>query len=205
MRGHSENINMSLDLINTLLDQTCYIDALTFSGGEPTLNIELINQTLNLLKQKNILLGSFYIITNGVEQSIDLIHTMIQYYQYSENKDECGFRISGDSFHHIEPPDISLYSALSFFRKDQSFYEYDPKSIIDEGYAMENGLGKQGIIVDDQSAIFSNNILTITGLTYVGATGNILTTCDASYVNEPEYALGNILDESIYEIYKPCL
>ena len=54
LRGDTEQIDIETKYINQLLHNVTEINQLTFTGGEPFLNIEAIVHTKNFIKKHNI-------------------------------------------------------------------------------------------------------------------------------------------------------
>ena len=68
LRGDAEAVDIQEKYIDAFLDSFAnagYISSLTFTGGEISLNIPAIRYTLNAVKERNISVGSFYMVTNG--------------------------------------------------------------------------------------------------------------------------------------------
>lgn len=66
MKGDAENLDMSVDIMEKVLDQTDTIEKLVFTGGEPFLNFNGIIQFMTKLVERNIDLHYLEIETNGV-------------------------------------------------------------------------------------------------------------------------------------------
>ena len=88
--------------VETLLDQVEYISTITFTGGEPSMNIDCISKTLELCKKKNIEVGSFYIATNGYKITEEFVMACLRWYSYCQEKDMCLVNVSNDIFHSSE-------------------------------------------------------------------------------------------------------
>lgn len=65
LRGEAQRSNIDHSYITSLLENVSYISSLTFSGGEPSLNVKAIQFTLQELVRLNIPVNNFYIVTNG--------------------------------------------------------------------------------------------------------------------------------------------
>ena len=76
MRGEPQNLDMNSTYIEEIFKNTAYIGVIHFGGGEPTLNIPILKETLKLAKKYNIIVLNIDIITNGKEvpdEFIDII------------------------------------------------------------------------------------------------------------------------------------
>ena len=65
LRGDAQNMDMSFEMFKKLLDITEGIDTLSFTGGEPALNIPFMEKTLEYVKEKGIPVYNIFIATNG--------------------------------------------------------------------------------------------------------------------------------------------
>ena len=77
LRGDAEAVDIQERYIDAFLDSFAnagYISSLTFTGGEISLNIPAIRYTLNAVRERNISVGSFYMVTNGkaVDKMVEL-------------------------------------------------------------------------------------------------------------------------------------
>jgi len=117
LRGEPMNKNISKVYIDQLLIQVDSISTVTFTGGEPTLNVLIMNYFLNRVKELNIPISSFYIATNGVKITEEFILFCLKMYSYCDEKEFCSVDVSNDIYHSYECDyDISLLSGLSFFK-----------------------------------------------------------------------------------------
>lgn len=104
MRGDAQDVDMSHETIDRLLDQTESIGTLHFSGGEPTLNIDGMRYFLDGMKNRNITLNKLKIIINGYSVTDEFINLMKDYYDYIEFNADYGrnkicINISCDRYH----------------------------------------------------------------------------------------------------------
>ena len=68
LRGDAENVDIQERYIDAFLDsfeKGACISYIVFSGGEISLNIPAIRYILKAVKERNISVGSFYMVTNG--------------------------------------------------------------------------------------------------------------------------------------------
>lgn len=82
MRGDAQNLDMSTDIFNSILDQTACISQLNFSGGEPTLAPGFMDYCVEEMKRRAIPLGGVSYITNGVELSDEVKSFLLNAYEY---------------------------------------------------------------------------------------------------------------------------
>ena len=63
MKGEAQNIDMSVEVIDKLLESVVSIGTLLFTGGEPTMNLQGMKYFLDVIKSKGISLNKLQIIT----------------------------------------------------------------------------------------------------------------------------------------------
>lgn len=82
IRGDAENVDIQERYIDAFLDsfdKGACISSIVFSGGEISLNIPAIRYILKAVKERNISVGSFYMVTNGkaVDKMADLLSRVL--------------------------------------------------------------------------------------------------------------------------------
>lgn len=180
LRGDPENLDIDTSFITTTLEQLKdeYLEV-TFTGGEPTLNLAAIQHTIDEIRRLNIVLSSFYIATNGNDLSINFASVCLQLYALAAEKEMCSVALSADDHHeYIPDDDLSLISGLSFFSKRDE----------DRNYFTKNGYGiRQGRFADygigrelTPAPIITTYDLMDTEV-YLNAKGTIINGCDWSY------------------------
>lgn len=132
MRGEPQNLDMNLTYIEEVFKNTAYIGVLHFSGGEPALNIPVLEGSLELAKKYNVMILNIDIITNGKEVPDSFIDIVKQWKKYcslfNANQQE-GFYLTIDPFHEeIDLKNIKKITAnnLGQIRLDR----YRPKKNI---------------------------------------------------------------------------
>jgi len=200
LRGTSTSINMTDKIIDLTLKNISYISSVTFTGGEPSLNVHSIKYFIQRLRDLDIILGFFYIVTNGKIVSKDLALTLLELYEMVEEPELCQFTISRDQFHDYAEAieKNTIYDGLRFYAKKERPEFLEERFIINEGNAKDNQLGSKELAIPILEVEEFNNDLIIRDTLYIGATGNILTTCDCSYDNEDRHILGNIYSTSLW-------
>lgn len=78
-RGDAQNIDINFSDIDAVLDQTEAIYELSFTGGEPLLNLRAIQYVLYGLYQRGIPLLSLTMVTNGTIYSDEFVDTLKRY------------------------------------------------------------------------------------------------------------------------------
>ncbi len=99
LRGNHEHEYMSIDTLANSLKDIKYIKTLLLSGGEPLLNIILLEQLSSIIAKYNIKIDRIGIITNGTICSKRHIKALSK---IKEKCDEFAFFLSYDLFHRLE-------------------------------------------------------------------------------------------------------
>ena len=212
LRGEAQDVDMPLDVIDKTLDAVNGISTITFSGGEPTLNIPAMKYALKVCKEKNIPVYSFFVATNGKEVTTDFLTCMIDWYAYCY---DCGGEIeisavalSQDMFHDcIDQSNISRLQALSFFDENAKKTDWDKMYLINEGRAAElpsSAYKKREL----DPRLYSYYIegyqtLTVVSYLYFSADGTVKISCDTAYENDA-FSIGNVKDEALVDIMYRC-
>ncbi len=207
LRGDAENMDMKTETVDRLLETAEYIDNLTFSGGEPTLNLDIIRHVLEYVKEHNICVHQFYIVTNGKVVTDEFLTLMVKWYAYCiDNYGEeecCGVALSKDEFHEqIDGHNVALLSALSFFRPEDKNTDFSKAMLINQGRA--EGLSprdyrKRENLPETLYAEECGDGIYIESTLYLSCTGDIVLGCDHSYENMPNNTIGNVSDIDAFE------
>lgn len=203
LRGCSRNKNISYEVIDKILDNYAHISSILFTGGEPTLNVEAISYTIDQIKKRGISVGCFYVVTNGVQFSKELVWKLLEFYAYCSEKDFCGLCISVDEFHqNLSQEAYDMYSGLAFFRNDKEHSNGWDGEIINRGNAMEYGLGtfdkSIGEFSPDCAEMWDDHIQ-YDNILYVNVDGWVFFDCDLSYDMQDKNHTINVKDDSIAE------
>lgn len=208
LRGDPQNIDITDEIIDKALENVSYISSITFTGGEPSLNVGAIRHILDVCRKNEILVGSFFIATNGKEVSVEFLTAILEWYNYicetNEEFDLCSVALSRDQFHE-EIPEKNKNLLKSF-----SFYS-DEKTIIFNGRRQLLNLGRAKNLVDlkrrevnytrgvyameifDDCYCIHDTDITIT------TTGDVLTDCDYAYADTDSIKIGTVFDPSWVE------
>lgn len=82
LRGDAQDLDISNDIIDAILEQTAGIGRLSFTGGEPTLAPDKMNYFVDRMIEKGIPLGGISYITNGVELSEEVKEFLVKAHLY---------------------------------------------------------------------------------------------------------------------------
>lgn len=209
MRGEPQNKDVSRETIETLLQNTESILDILFTGGEISLNTDIIKYTLELCKKYHIPVYGFYIVTNGKEIHNDFLCTCIEWYSYviecGGDTECCGLALSKDMFHEsISYENQSKLQAFSFFREDK-FTDFDKTPLLNLGRAHNiSGFTKREKDYDYEPYVSKdiNNLYNIDDIITVTVDGDILSSCDYEYNNTDNIKIGSVYNPNwITEYY----
>ena len=205
LRGESEDADMSMDKVIPLLERVNAISQITFTGGEPSLNVPFLEDVLTYVKENNIPVYSFYIVTNGKEINDRFLAIIMKWYTYciscGGETEVCGISLSKDNFHEKIPYENELFlKAFSFYRDDKT-QDFRKRPLIREGRAEELSYGEfkfsapkinEEIYVENFDE--TDNVYDLSDALYVTCHGDILADCDLSYRDMEDYKCGNTGD-----------
>lgn len=213
LRGPAEDINISDDVIDRIFQDICYIGTITFTGGEPSLYPEAMDRILKQCKEHEIIVGSFYLVTNGKELSDRFLHSVLDWAIYTAPYDDdevSGISLSTDKFHDSITMDADAVLRRFRFYRDTDHKAYGPIIyLIREGRASE--LDSPNIqfrepevwvsTVDNDMIERSENSLHMIDIRlYISATGEVKLGCDDSYKNMTN-RIGTLSEtRSLYDI-----
>lgn len=205
LRGDAQNMDIDTKHIDSLLSQVDNINELTFTGGEPSLNVEAIRYTIEEIKKRDIGIGSFYIATNGLTIKSDFLLACLELYAMAEYKDGCAVDVSNDIFHNAEGCyDMELLQGLSFVKKKFHTDEYDYNkfsTILGEGRGANYSINETEYPEHETQEEIMMNML------YLNCQGNMLLDCDLSYeTQEMKEAIFCKVEDltSTIETYEEC-
>lgn len=191
LRGCAENLDINNSYITTMLEAINKLQVsyeVTFSGGEPMLNLKAIEHYITECKRLNISHSSFYISTNGISNNDEqFIILLLKLYSMSYIKELCAVDISNDEFHDEVNQDLyeeSLLSGLSFASKKFTENYQEIKYLINQGNYQSNfNTGRSLTPVKIENFENIHNFLEETHI-YLNAKGNVISGCDWSYNNQ---------------------
>ncbi len=210
LRGEAQSMNMSDKVIHSLMSRVDHIPHVTFSGGEPTLNVHAIRKFYEYMRWRNVEVGSFYVVTNGKIASRSLVSVLNDMYDLCTDRDEemCRLAVSQDYYHERYDPKTglkrlpSIYQDLPYYRPEDK-KDINPKYIINEGRAYWNGIGMVNREAEGWEVSYCAGEFYIQNTIYISANGNINLGCDFSFDRCDEEAIGNILDDKMLEDHIP--
>lgn len=143
LRGGPGTGDMNPEILRDFLKQVDEIDEITFTGGEPSLNIPIMREFYKICEEYQIPVKSFFVATNGKENQLELATFLLEQYDKAEYKDMCGVALSIDAFHD---DDIShMVKGLAFYTTTKEHAPNDCDWPIPVGNALTWGLGGDNI------------------------------------------------------------
>ena len=151
---------------NFIFKDIDYVYGITFTGGEPLTQVNTIIEVLDYIKEHNIGLGYFYIVSNGTIYSRKLMNVLDYFYNYYvDEKEISAFEISQDQYHveldALRKQNIWKYQELvDAFGYDFIHLENRKKilSVIKEGNAR--------FFLDGRESFYNNGIFTYDSFFY---------------------------------------
>lgn len=196
LRGPAENLDINLSLLHKIA-KTIIPNTITFTGGEPALNLSAIESYIKFAESENTLPSSFFIATNGSVNQLDLAILALKLYQKMEDKEYCAISISKDQFHEDfldgdAEEEAEILKGLKFYStmKEHQDNTYDADWILPTGNAALNGLGLQNVKMiekgsdklyvesyynDKQELVYQIDQM------FISSKGFITNSCDLSY------------------------
>lgn len=132
MRGDAQNKTITKEVIDALLNNVTEIGELNLTGGEPLLELDLIEYLVDEINRRHIKVREFKLITNGSIRNERIIKILKKF----NNKDSerlAGIGISSDQYHDkgVDVEALNYYSNLTTDEK-QIIIKYN------EGYDQES-------------------------------------------------------------------
>lgn len=186
LRGNAQGKDMLRSHVLEVLKHIDHIGQVTFTGGEPCLNLDIIRYFYTVAKRMDKTPDSFYVATNGTTNQPELAHILLEAYAEAECKEMCGVSLSIDAFHTGLPQSMYL-KGLAFYAPDKEHPDGDPNEwILSRGRAEEYGLGN---VDRDYTRKFTCELSTwpdgdeelTVDTVYLSANGFVYPECDLPY------------------------
>lgn len=228
LRGELQALDISLPILRKIA-KTIRPNNVTFTGGEPSLNVNAIRKYFEYAERYGTMPLSFFVATNGLSNRKELALALLEAYPKMAEKDICELAVSTDAFHsqfwnERYPEAWGIFSGLSFFNKESKAHDAnqdDFRWVIPEGRA-EFDFADNGRTVPSISTVleafascadvdldkmdlgngYVEDVVNIHfDILYVAANGNIVEDCDVSYEHVDAYHVTTI--NTILEDLKP--
>lgn len=215
MRGDSENIDISRELLEKFFDEVKSANVLVLSGGEPFLCYEQIRMLLEVMAEKKVRIPKVAIVTNGtvyderiyklleagfekivIDISIDEYHIKSIESLYGSNAKSSNPRLAPMNVDEVAD-NIELHKRSPYFR---NFYNSSPKYLLESGRARNLDKPKRplrplGYFYSD----CSKNFLIGGPRIYLDPLGNIAEG-DSEYASRSELSIGNLHDSKLSDL-----
>ena len=117
-RGDAQEVDIEPATIDALMEQAARIYSLSFTGGEPTLNVSAMQHTLDTLQSHGIPLHSVEVATNGAVLSREIAETIKGFAKYiaawNDDPSAVSVGVSKDRYHKGADPD----AAFDFYQRE---------------------------------------------------------------------------------------
>lgn len=189
LRGDAQNIDMPIPILENFLSKVSGINCLTITGGEPSLNIQGMEQLLRLLKKYRVNVNAFYLVTNGKKITNRFLKILMDFLLYCDcDFDEASWSaiaLSQDKFHEEIPEEnIRKLSLLRIFNSGDKKVDWDKVPLVESGRAVnlvsdyktrENYMNIPDIYLPRAGEISVSETTTLT------CDGDLISTCDYAY------------------------
>lgn len=198
LRGNAEDMDMSRETIDQVLEQVDMIGQVTFTGGEPSLNMDAIRYFFAQARKYGKLPRSFFVATNGKANQEELAMELLKQYPDMEEQELCGVALSVDEWHDPQDYDQSILKGLAFYSDCKE--KPDGYNLIPEGRAARLKIDSEEMIQPKSAHIVLSedsdpNAETLEiEMLYVAADGKIVGNCDMSYARMEKEAKYTISD-----------
>lgn len=213
---------MSSQVLHAVMSHVDGIGSVLFTGGEPSLAVEVMEDFIDICQWRKISFGGFYVITNGKAHNglSRFMQICDKLYWMAEEQEVCGVAVSQDQYHK-ELRDVAWHRYEMKDEYGRPYGEFPPyfnktgrdhpiDFAFDEGRAHNNpavpayksphgqepwGIYDRG---DGSIGVRDDN----GGMVYVAANGNVVSTCDMSFRRIDKESKGNVLVTPLPEIIR---
>ena len=204
LRGPAQRMNIDIEIINRVTEAVDNIFNVTFTGGEPSLNAAAIEHFRWAIHFNRCSLNYFWLTVNARFFKQDFYEAIQELYCICDDQDCCSLTISRDQYHgKMSPKAYEMYSELPFF-SNQRMRRIEDNALLSEGNAKRNQMGcKDAYIADTIEDYYfdeSEDALYVRDMIYVNAKGDVLLSCDLSYISQKRHIIGNVLNEPLHDI-----
>ena len=201
LRGDAQNLDMNKEIVDKVLEDIECINQVFFTGGEPSLNIPIMDYFFEQAIKKGITIGSFGLVTNGKEKQRELVDFIAEHISDIEDMEYCYVALSRDQYH--DPVDKNLLKAFSFYSDDKEQNFGKKRGLLAEGRAADIDNAKPERVWNNELDVEEwENTVYVQDMLYISANGNVLSGCDFSYDHGDQISLGNLFEDSLLKIVK---
>ena len=195
LRGNQQKVDIDPNVVCKFLKKNniTQISTLTFTGGEPCLNIPAMKVITDCLVKNKITILCFYMATNGTIFNPDMIAVLSKLYMITEDKDNFLIQISNDRYHTKKIDPRWNIMNFEFKYKDKK----DIQNVICEGRG--SLLNNNGRLIEDDEWVLNEEKTYIEGTIYINAKGHLLKNCDYSYKTQKTRQIGHCLSKPLLD------
>jgi hypothetical protein len=191
LRGDARPEDGQMRHVIELLEGVTEINNITFTGGEPFLNVQFIEQVLWHCRKERIPVNTFYIATNGVVFNKDNLYSqrcmkvMLDWYLYCEDREYCSVQLSKTEWHQQWEDVFIAEDMLSAFRFFSTRGEdLEQSALIPEGRGADWCTRRNPLKVSEPDFDYPGD-----ALVYLNVEGRVMWGCDYSYDTQDEDAV----------------
>lgn len=192
LRGGPHPGDLDPRLLRRFLSRVACIGEVTFTGGEPSLNIGVMRKFYEICEQYRIPVGGFFVATNGKENQLELAAFLLDRWHKSDDREACGVALSVDAFHD-DADQTDVVKGLGFYTDSKEHSPNDLDWPFTAGSAQDNGLGTRRRNTAEEFYLdepgFPGATVRVDTL-YLSLNGMVYPDCDLS-VEEEDAALEN--------------
>jgi organic radical activating enzyme len=197
LRGDIQKRNIPLIYVENVFKEVDSIGTITFTGGEPFLVINRIEQIMNLAKMYNVEIQNFYIATNGTINTKKVLKVLMDLYIQCTDNEISAVEVSTDQFHIDGGADVDFYStylSILKFVRERDKGKDDYRQLKKEGRNKYTN-GANLVTEETYSVDCYNDTYNVEGIIYINAKGEIIAGCDWSYESQKDHVIGNCKNE----------
>jgi len=223
MRGDKQDLNLDFDIIDTIFNnkEITGIKTICFSGGEPTLNPDVIVYTINKIIKEKLNVGRILLTTNGQIYNQKIIDALNSFNEYRNNflietaKNEPNkmkqrkimenlnnnviISFSQDQFHKKVERDIKLQ-----YFKNAKGLQFDVTTTMEQAEIYKTGYANVGKKFNYQLQPVryyqESDYYVVPDLLYITANGDVTSEGMGQYTDMDIHNFGNVEDITIKDI-----
>ena len=191
LRGNAESLDIKPEYMESFIvvNEIGCIDSVTFTGGEPSLNIKAMRDFIKICTRHRVEVANFYISTNGHNAGDAFIKVLMDMYLFCADNEISSVEISVSDYH--DPPSANQVNKLKILKFVGMKERLKSRQLIPEGRAKENNLAWHRETLEPEVFEFEDGNI-IEGAVYLNVKGEIIPGCDFSYKRQSSLKLGNV-------------
>lgn len=204
MRGDAMNQDLNPTLLNKLFSHLASASTITPTGGEPSLNPNVLLQIRDAIIKHDVHVEGIYLVTNGKEITDEFLHNFLSLLMATDMEPEIsGLALSQDMFHDKIPyNNKAKLRLLSCYREDDKKTDWTRVPVLDIGR------GSDIVIVSNKdpyrpqnplNADFADDTFQLEDTLTLTVDGYLLPYGDYSYEEVENLAICNVNDRGWYK------